>query len=159
MVSILKSIRSIAKNRTTYRVGLLQAKAYRILKQETTATLKPFGISTLDWAFLGLLADNGSLRSLRIAEELGVEAPFITVMAHKLHKRGLVRVARGEKDRRVKTLALTEEGKRFIEDTEPLVREKIRPLIDGIKASDIGAYLIALEGIVRNGKKARESAS
>lgn len=153
MAGILKSIRSIARNRTTYRVGLLQAKAYRILKQQTTRILAPLGISTLDWALLGLLADNGPMRSLLIAEELGVEAPLITVMARKLRKGGLVIVERGQKDRRVKTLALTEEGKRFVEETEPLVRQKIGSLISGIGPKDLVAYLTALEGIVENGKK------
>ena len=90
MIQILEKLKRASYNRKTYRVGLLQAKAYRILKSRTTKILEPFDISTIEWAFLGLLYDKASLRTKVAARELGVEAPFITALVSSLKKRSFV---------------------------------------------------------------------
>ena len=78
MKEILRKIHLISRNRTTHQVGLLQAKVYRILKQETNKHLATEGLTTLHWAFLGLLfVHSKGLRLQVVAQELGVEPPFV----------------------------------------------------------------------------------
>ena len=151
MIRMLHKLNLAKQNRTTYRVGLLQAKAYRILKSRTTQLLKPLGISTTEWAFLGLLHDHGSLRTKAAALELGVEAPFVTSLVLSLKKRGLVSDAKESKDIRAKSLELTEEGVSFVETTEKVIREGMRPSIRGAHMNDLLGYLSVLETIVNNG--------
>ena len=152
-MNILTKIKSAAHNRTSYRIGLLQAKAYRILKQRTTLVLAPFGISTIEWALLGLLADTKGLRMKQLADELGVEAPFVTTMVQQLQKKLLVHLELNELDKRVKTLALTNEGKRFVTETEPQVRSAMRPIIQGAGVTDLLGYVSILELIIANDSK------
>ena len=152
-MGIFRKLTSAAYNRTTYRAGLLQAKAYRILKQKTTELLAPHGISTIEWAFLGLLSDKKVLRAQEVAGELGVEPPFVTVMAAKLSKKGLVVMVRDEKDTRVKNISLTKEGHVFVEKTEISIRTGIRGLVSGARPNDLLGYLAILECIVANGAR------
>ncbi len=153
MMGIFQKIQSIAKNRTTYRVGLLQAKAYRILKQSTAELLKPHGLSTFEWAFVGLLADNDSMRPKDAAYELGVEAPFVTQMVAGLKKKGLVQEARDKEDTRAKAISLTARGHDVVSKLEPIVRAGIRPLLGSISARDLLGYLTVLETIATNAEK------
>jgi len=137
---------------TTYGMGLLQAKAFRILKNRTTEILKPFGISTVDWAMLGLLSqkvEGGGV--MQLARDLGVEAPFVTELVKNLEKKDLVRKYARESDKRNKAVVLTSAGKKFVENTEGLVRGEMRGLLHGSSISEILGYQKVLKTIIKNG--------
>lgn len=155
MINVLTKIKSAAHNRTSYRVGLLQAKAYRVLKQKTMVVLTPLGISTIEWALLGLLADRKSLRMSHVAQELGVEAPFITAMVLQLKKKNFIVLTKDINDSRVKSMSLTTEGNTFVTETEPIVRGAMRPIISGVSITDLLGYLSVLEQIVHNDSNSR----
>jgi MarR family 2-MHQ and catechol resistance regulon transcriptional repressor len=157
-MGILKKIQSAAHNRTTYRVGLLQAKAYRLLKEETSIALKQYSISTVEWAFLGLLYDMKTLRPKVAADELGVEASFVTVMFNTLDKEGLVSQKADPSDSRAKTLFLTNKGNEFVEKVEPVVRAHMRPLVSGSSVSDLLGYLAILQTIIKNKSQKKNTA-
>ena len=151
MIQILKKLALANKHRTTYQVGLLQAKAYRALKQKTAEILEPYEITTFEWAFLGLLNDNTSLRQKEAAQELGVEPPFVTQMLRSLKTKDFIIEKKDEKDTRVKNIFLTPKGKQFVQDVEPIVRQQIHPLISGITTSEMLDYLMVLAKISKNG--------
>lgn len=150
MMGILQNISRIRANRTTYRAGLLQAKAYRILKQTTAEILSPLGISTVEWGLLGFLVDNPRSRFQEIAFELGVEPPFVTVLAKHLIEMEVVMMEHDDDDSRVKTLSLSDKGKRFVVSTESTVRSQIRHLVSGASPRDLLGYLAVLETIIKN---------
>ncbi len=149
---MLKKIITTLRQSNTYRIGLLQARAYRILKQETATILQPLGISTIEWAFLGLLYDKKVLRMKDAAQELGVEAPFITATSAQLHAKKLVHESRSEADVRVKLISLTEQGRGFVEETEAYVRTSLRYLMLGAHPRDLIGYVAILELIIKNEK-------
>lgn len=149
---MLKKIITTLRQSNTYRIGLLQARAYRILKQETSTILQPLGISTVEWAFLGLLYDKKVLRMKDAAQELGVEAPFITATFAQLHVKKLVQESRSEVDVRVKLLSLTDLGRSFVEETEEHVRKSMRYLMAGANPRDLIGYVSILELIIKNEK-------
>jgi DNA-binding MarR family transcriptional regulator len=151
--TMLKSLNALRRNRTTYQVGLLQAKAYRALKNVTSEHLEPFNLSTTQWAFLGLLLDKGGLAPSVAADELGVEAPFVTVMVRDLKKRGLLTEEKNTQDSRRKVMCLTKEGERFVTETEAHMRSKMRPLISGVSPRAFVDYLLVLEQIIKNTQK------
>lgn len=155
-MSIFKQIKHAQKNRTTYRVGLLQAKAYRTLKHATGEVLDEHGISTVEWAFLGLLYEQ-SMSPSSAARELGVEAPFITEMVGKLKKKAYVLEERDEKDSRRKTLRLSDEGRAFVTRMESVLRMRMRPLVSGASTRDLLGYLAVLEAIIANAPKSKDS--
>ena len=152
-MGILQKIRSVAKNRTTYRVGILQAKAYRILKQKTADILKPYHITTFEWAFLGLVADHKSIRPKKAAVELGVEPPFVTQMVRGLKAKGFVVENKDPEDTRAKIISLTPNGVKIVSIVEPIVKLQIRPLLKGVGINELMGYLSVLEKISANGKR------
>ncbi|MBI3572898.1 MAG: MarR family transcriptional regulator [Candidatus Kerfeldbacteria bacterium] len=140
----------------SYRAGLLQAKVYRLLKVTTAQLLKPDGISTLDWALLGILADHRrGMQSKSLAAKLGVDAAFITVLVRALETQGLLTRSVDQHDRRIKIITLTRAGQSFVKRTDVRLRKGIRPLLRGISAKDLSTYLQVLIHIERNGGSIR----
>jgi len=157
MTGIIKKIKIAIRNRTTYRVGLLQAKAYRILKRYTSEGLQSHDISTVDWALLGHLNDfKGGCRLSHLAEELGVEAPFVTVLYTKLHKKGLVISKTDPDDSRAKIICLTQKGEGFVRETEEGLKTHMRPLLKGLSSNEVVSYINVLEHIIENGAASGE---
>jgi DNA-binding MarR family transcriptional regulator len=154
MVKFFQKIKTVLKNRTTYSVGLLQTKAYRILKQATTVSLKEFDISALEWALLGLLyiTPMGMLQN-EIAEELGVETSFITVLSKPMIKKGLIEKKNSRLDNRAKITCITSAGQNFVIKIEKYLLSETKYLIQDASTSDIAGYLTVLETIIKNSKK------
>lgn len=154
MLGLIEKLKIASRNRTTYRVGLLQAKAFRILKNHTDDALSKHAISNVDWVFLGLLHDNiNGLRLKEMAEELGVEAPFVTSLFNKLEKINLVTSRVDTFDSRAKNIQLTSRGHTFVIATEEYLKDKMKKLLVGAGKSDLLSYVTVLEKIIENSKE------
>ncbi len=149
-MSVIPNISSAIRNRSTYRAGLLQARAFRFLKARTDEVLVPFGITSVHWALLGLLFEKKSMRMSDLANELGVEAPFITMLINNLSKLRLVETEQDPEDSRAKCAKLTKAGLKFVPATEAQVRSAMRPVVHGISIGELMTYLKVLETIIAN---------
>jgi DNA-binding MarR family transcriptional regulator len=95
--------------------------------------LAPYSLSLKhNWA-LHALDEPMSMSAL--AERLGIDASYVTTIADQLEERGLIARQPHPTDRRIKSLALTEEGR--------LLREKLAeelwvevPVLDTLSASE-----------------------
>ncbi len=153
-MSLLKKITTASKNHKTYQVGLLQTKAYRVLKRHTTKLLEPHSISSVEWAMLGLLYDAPKgMRLMNIADELGVEAPFVTTMNSKLSQRGFVTHTADPDDNRAKVVCLTKSGNGFVNETELYLRHEMKMLFKDISINDLLSYLQVLQKLIENKDK------
>jgi MarR family transcriptional regulator for hemolysin len=154
MAGIIRKVRAAVQNSKTYQIGLLQTKAYRVLKQFVDDALEHLKVTSTEWAFLGLLYEaNTGMRAMDIAHELGVEAPFVTVLIKKLEKQGFIEAREDSKDRRAKRICLTDLGRTFVKETEVYLRGELRTLIKGGNISDIASYITVLELIIENNPK------
>lgn len=107
----------------TYTIGLLQTKAYRTLKRETTELLSEYSLSTLDWALLGHLSETeDGMNSSEIADLLGVALPFVTVMVRELQKKKLITKRKSKTDKRENRIVLTDAATQLI----PKIEKKLR---------------------------------
>lgn len=148
---ILQSLSTILK---TYRLGLVQTKAYRALKQHTSEQLIEYDLTSVEWAFLGMLYDNPEgLKSSEAALELGVEAPFITQIRERMHKKKLIELIIGTQDKRERLLKLSKEGTRLVPEIESHLRSKSKVLIEGLSPLEIFTYQKVLQTIVDNYNK------
>lgn len=149
--SVLKPLQALQQRVSTYHTGIVQAKAYRILKNYSSRILRDYDVSPLDWALLGLLHEHPQgLRFTIVAHELGVEPPMVTSMVDALSKKNLVVRSDDPTDRRAKLICLTPTGKNFIPRVEKAVRKKMKPLLRGIALRDLLTYVKVLEKIVAN---------
>ena len=135
---------------TTYQIGLMHTKLNRLLKQRTTRSLEGTNINPPEWAMLGVLYDaKKGMRLSNLAEELGVEASFVTTMTKSLTKRDLVMIQSDPDDNRAKEVTLTTIGKTFVESTERQLRDAMRPLVGKISIRNLLSYFSVLHSLIK----------
>jgi DNA-binding MarR family transcriptional regulator len=151
-MSLFTDIVLIAKNRTTYDIGLIQARGYRTLKQLTATVLKPEGLTTVEWAIIGIVSHHEKgVRSSEVAHALGVQPPLVSRLIAKAEAGGWITVEQGE-DKRERFIRLSKKGKDNIARIDDEVRKNLGPLLKGINARDLAGYLKTLALLSENSK-------
>ena len=146
-------MKSFLKYRKTYKAGLLQSKAFRILKYRTKEVLKPFSINATDWGVLGLLIDDKKGMQLRvIAQEAGVKQPYITRSIATLSALGYVTLARSQTDARAQIAFITKTGTAFVQSTEKIVLKQLKETFGNTSKLSLLGYVQTLDAIVSNAK-------
>ena len=78
---------------TTYQAGVLQARAYRNLREFMSSELKQYKYTMMEWALVGLVYDytaDGGARVSQLAKLLDVGTSLVTNMLNVLESRGLI---------------------------------------------------------------------
>lgn len=135
-----------------YKLSLLQAKSYRFFKAYTTHILKKHKVSLLDFSLLGIIYDNHEVRLSDLAQELGVEPPFITVLVEELTKKNYTALVIDKDDKRVKKITLTKKGKTFLEHTENDIKNEMKPLLKGLSV-EMYIYIKVMQTLITNSEK------
>lgn len=135
---------------TTYQMGLLQAKTYRIIRGHLAKILSAYDLSIPEWTILGQVFEQEGIRLAEISVILSVEAPLVTTLADQLEKKGLVARSDDPQDRRAKLITLTEKGKDLVPKIEDNANQKIKELMQGISEQDLMVYNRVLEFIAKN---------
>lgn len=152
-MSFLKGLKLITQNRTTYDIGLIQARAYRVLKQTTAHALKSESLSTIEWAMLGVISHHvNGVRTTTIADELRVKPPLVSRLIAKAEAGGWIVITQGV-DKRERLVCLSEKAKRKIPIIEARIRKNLRPLLLGVSPRDLIGYLKTVASISENGSK------
>lgn len=150
-MNIFQKILTYKKSTSTYAVGLVQAKAYRTLKQKTNAFLAPHGLTASEWALLGLLFETPEGHTLTdISVALGVKGPLVTRMVAILVTKNVVAIKKTDSDSRMKRLVLTAIGRNLVARLEPLLRKESATWVRGATTRDLISYLRVLHIIVKN---------
>jgi MarR family transcriptional regulator, transcriptional regulator for hemolysin len=148
MAHMLRKIRDALSNRTTYRLGMLHTRVYRLLNQQIAIALKPYSLTPPEWAMLGVLYDMpDGVRFSTIADEVGVEPPFVTVMAKKLIRKKLAVEKQDPSDSRAKLICISPTGRKQVPKIEKVVRSAMRPIVGDVSAKDLLSYISVLTHI------------
>ena len=135
-----------------YNSGILQGKAYRVLKNHLDQSLEHFHISILEWKILGLIFDHEELNIAELASLLSVDPPLITRIVNSLEKKDLVQKTPHLNDKRITVIIMTAKGKKMIPLIEIAVKNSIRSLFSGITPEEFGIYMKVLKAIVSQGE-------
>ena len=157
-MSILK--RLISKHLlTTYQIGVLVARTHRELKAHTDAVLAPYELTSVDWAILGLLHDDqgAGMKLIDLSEELGVEAPFVTLRTKRLQVRELIEVKSGADDKRERLATITPLGTKLVTIIEPILRSASRTWLRGVGPLDVKGFITVMKTVVLNNQKDRQN--
>lgn len=141
LITSITSNNGHSKSFTTYQLSLLHSKTHRIIKQATSNALKKYKLSYVDWALMGLLFEKEELRYGSLAEELGVEPSFISVLIEGLQKKGYIREKKHHSDKRVKQIYLTKKGKDLVPNVEDYLKEKLDGLFNTLPPNDMDRFL------------------
>jgi MarR family transcriptional regulator, transcriptional regulator for hemolysin len=139
----------------TYQIGVLVARTHRVLKAHTDAVLAPYNLTSVDWAIIGLLHDDSStgMKLSTLSEELGVEAPFITVRIKRLQDRNLVTVTSGTTDKRERLATITRSGSELVTTIEPVLRKESRAWLKGVGPLDVKGFITVMKTVTLNDQK------
>lgn len=140
---------------TTYQIGVLVARTHRVLKAHTDAVLAPYDLTSVDWAIIGLLEDDAGtgMKLSILSEELGVEAPFVTVRIKRLRERQLVSVEAGHLDKRERLARITPDGSKLVSTIEPILRTASRTWLKGVGPLDIKGFITVMKTVAINDQK------
>ncbi|MBP9691334.1 hypothetical protein KBD81_04620 [Candidatus Woesebacteria bacterium] len=135
---------------------MLQAKSYRLVKNEVSPLLYKHNISTLEWGFLGIVKTcaTGS-RYIDLSNKMGVEPPFVTAIVTKLLREKLIKIVGDAQDRRAKMVILSSKGAALVEKLEPLIDERLQNVLDPISTSDFKGYIAAMTTITDAPKRVK----
>jgi MarR family transcriptional regulator for hemolysin len=132
----------------SYKSGLLQAKAYRLLRSYVNKTLLGYELTMAEWALIGQLYDHpAGLRFADLATILDVEPPLVTKLVDNLETRRLAVRQSHPDDRRAKQVCLTESGMALVDEIERLLTKAMRELLKEVRADDLRIYLKVLAQI------------
>ncbi len=137
----------------TYEIGLLQAKAYRVLKKKTKMVLGDYNIDDIEWSILGVIDHEKFATTSLLSNELSVETSFINKVANRLIDKGLIEQIDHESDRRSFYYQLCPKGKKLILELEPKLMKEVGKLVRPLSLQDIAGYKRTLEKIISHESK------
>jgi len=137
----------------TYQAGLLQAKAYRILRERTKEALLEYEINDIDWSILGLLYDQPEQTPKQLAEALSVKVPFITKTCQNLMSKNLIEKINHDQDGRSFYFHLTKSGNSLVKKIEPKLLKSMSSLLKPLSPNQLRGYIKTLEKITANNER------
>ena len=111
------------------------------------ARCQAHGLSIIGFQVLALLEIHGAMPMSRLADELGVALPNATGIVGRMIERGVVQRTHDEHDRRVVLAALTDDGRRLIEEMEAARRARMTRLIGALDATQQERLLLAVRDL------------
>jgi DNA-binding MarR family transcriptional regulator len=117
----------------TYRLSILTSKLNR---QAGAILAKANGLKLTEWRIIALLAVNGELSGVRIAEIAGIDPGLLSRTIFALEERQLVKSARSSSDRRVVLVTLTRQGRSIYDKTLPLMRARQARLLANLTTAE-----------------------
>lgn len=98
-------------------------------------------LSRLHFIVLHVLSDHSQLPISEIGRNLFIPKPQMTALVDRLIQFGLVTRLPDTEDRRVINIALTDTGRKTLEECDKLIRESIRQKLSSLSSSDLQAFL------------------
>ncbi|MDQ0110769.1 MarR family winged helix-turn-helix transcriptional regulator [Paenibacillus harenae] len=114
------------------------------------------GLGITHGRMLVILGQCGSLKASALAEQLMITSGGVTGIADRLIELGYIERKRGEQDRRVVMLHLTEEGKKMVELIEKVRNKMMIRLFDGMTVEEMQQSLNLFHMMSKNMEKTRQ---
>lgn len=132
--------------------GFILERTAKRLKQffQQQLTAADTGITIDQWVVLQVLDRQEGLSQLEIARETYKDAPTITRIIDLLCRKGLTQRVTDPADRRRFKIQLTDEGRRKIAATLPIIRDARRQAWQGIENAEIDRLVDVLNSVFDN---------
>jgi DNA-binding MarR family transcriptional regulator len=116
-------------------------------------------LSFSQWTTLVALHDGRITTAGDLAHNICHDGGSLTRLIDQMEKRGLVTRQRGEKDRRVVTLALTPRGRALVEALAPRVMNFWNKLLSGFSHAEVDTLIALLTRLVIAAEGARRGSA
>ena len=129
-------------------IGLAQ----RAFKTLLATCLGHQGLTIPKWTLLGYLYRNGSTRPFEAARKLGMKPPYIAKLLPQLESEGLIVMVNFADDGRGKSISLSAEGRKLVEQVEVMLIRCINDQLKDVSQDDIRTYFEMTQYISNNVK-------
>lgn len=140
---------------STERLELMRRldESFRQVRRQINAewnTYNVHGLGMTHGRMLIILAQSGAQKASALAEQLLITSGGVTGIADRLIELGYVKRERGEQDRRVVMLDITDEGLKIVNLIETIRSKMMHKLFDGMSIADMELGLKLFEQMSRN---------
>src|ERR1700731_1985337 len=157
MAHIMTGIQILMAKQTeapeTTHAWLVMLKAWQSIARYLRPTMSAGGLGESDFRVLEVLLHNGPIPVNAICPKVDLNPGSVSVAVDRLYKKGFVSRVESARDRRVRTVALTEKGKKMF---HPLFRRHtalIKRAFEDVSPEE----LQQLEGVLKKVGKRAES--
>jgi DNA-binding MarR family transcriptional regulator len=99
--------------------GYLLARArYQAFRNYERHVGRPYDLKPVEFSILVLLQSNDDVSQVELAQAMGVAAPNMTGILHRLEARGLVERQRSESDKRKQFIVLTAQARSLLREAQ-----------------------------------------
>ena len=133
-----------------YRVAVLENAVSNTIAQLYT---NRFNLSRSEWRVLTALGDKPGMVGREVVLYTTQDKVQVSRAVIRLEKKGLVTVAEDPNDRRNKTLHLSKDGKKLLQQILPLVIEQEALLLDAISEKELQQFLQISDKILTRAHK------
>ncbi|OBZ12502.1 hypothetical protein A7975_15910 [Bacillus sp. FJAT-26390] len=128
-------------------------ESFRQVRRQINAewnTYNVHGLGMTHGRMLTILAQSGAQKASALAEQLLITSGGVTGIADRLIELGYVKRERGEKDRRVVMLDITEAGLEIVKLIETIRMKMMHRLFDGMSIANMEQGLYIFEHMSKN---------
>lgn len=128
-------------------------ESFRQVRRQINAEWNSYnvhGLGLTHGRMLIILSQSGAQKASALAEQLMITSGGVTGIADRLIELGYVKRERGEKDRRVVMLDLTDEGLKIVNLIETVRSKLMHKLFEGMSVTDMEKGVQLFEHMSRN---------
>lgn len=131
------------KDLTTYEACILQARAYRVLREFVAKQLDGYGLTMMEWVLLGIVYEAGDkgISPSALSERLDVSLPMVTRMVNGVTQTGYITRTTDQRDRRQQIIVATSEGKERAVSSELRVRKAMKSWLKEVDRVELQGYI------------------
>jgi DNA-binding MarR family transcriptional regulator len=126
-------------------IGFLVKRCGGLMSQLAERRFVTEQVSFTQWIVIATLGRYERLTATALSEETGHDMGAMTRVVDDLEKEGLVRRERTERDRRVVEIALTPQGRRYLQSGKRLVVELLNYLLDPFSRQELETLIALLQ--------------
>jgi MarR family transcriptional regulator, transcriptional regulator for hemolysin len=130
----------VAEPQPNWQIGVQLVQLGRRWRRVLDEELSGYGLTDATWRplfHLGRLGDG--IRQTELAEALGIQGPSLVRLLDNLERDGLIVRREDRGDRRAKSLAMTDGGRRVYAKVQAVTEQVADRLLAGAEAGDLAA--------------------
>ena len=134
-------------NIPTYKAGVAQSTAYRLLKKFTEEAIAPYGLTMMHWFIIGTVYDAGDIGIgvTELSKAVDTNVPYITNTLNLLEQKGMVTRETRKGDNRAKFVTIAPGYLHTVETIESELRQTMRDTIySRITPAELRIYITVL---------------
>jgi DNA-binding MarR family transcriptional regulator len=141
----------------TDSIGFQISNTGRKLSQLLSLQFQPFGLTSEQWSVLHSLCEEEGVTQRMLSIRTEKDPTNVTRILDQLERKGLVRREPNREDRRSFLLTATEQGRKLAAELEPIERQLVEALLEGIEPEQLEAFRAVMAQVNRNAERIRQS--